>query len=57
MRKIIVLGLIAALLAGCEDFPVEPGGEDDFSGATHHHARAAHAHGGMDEGLLRASDD
>lgn len=55
MRKIIALALLGVLLAGCEDAPVEPVGEDDFASTSHHQARATHAHGGMDDGLLRVA--
>lgn len=57
MKKIMLLGLMAALLAGCEDFPIESGGEDDFAGAAHHQARATRAHGGMDDHLLRIAEE
>ncbi len=55
MRKVIVITLLAAFLAGCEDFPVEGGGGDDFAGVTRHQVRATRAHGGMDDNLLRVA--
>ena len=36
MKRVIVVTLLAAFLAGCEDFPVEGVGGDDFAAAAHH---------------------
>jgi len=57
MKRVIVVTLLAAFLAGCEDFPVEGVGGDDFAAAAHHQVRATHAHGGMDDNLLRVAED
>lgn len=40
MKRIMLWVLLATVLAGCEDFPIEGG--DDFAGTAHHGVRAAH---------------
>jgi hypothetical protein len=43
MKKIMLWVLLATVLAGCEDFPIEGG--DDFAGTAHHGVRAGHPDG------------
>ncbi len=43
MKKIILLVLLALVLAGCDDFPLE-GGDDILRGHGHHHDDLASQH-------------
>lgn len=43
MKKLMLAALLAMVLAGCEDFPLEGG--DDLVQAHHPHAGTSHAAG------------
>lgn len=49
MKRIMLLVLLATVLAGCEDFPIEGG--DDFAGTAHQGVRAGNP-GGPEEARL-----
>jgi hypothetical protein len=56
MKRIMWAVLLSCVVAGCEEFPLEEGG-DDLAGAAHHQAHPRHAHGGLDDRLLNMDSE